>query len=79
MLPRGVLTGTAHEVYDSVSAENSSDYDLVKDCILRAFEIIPEFYRQHFRGYRKQANQTYIEFVREKEQFFNRWCHSLNK
>ena len=26
-------------------------------------------------GYRKQANQTYVEFAREKQPFFDRWCH----
>ena len=33
-------------------------------------------FRQQFKGYRKQANQTYVEFAGEKEQFFDRWCHS---
>ena len=73
-LLQGFLTGTACKVYDSLSAEDSSNYDLVKDCILMAYERTPEFYRQQFRGYKKQANQR--EFGREKEQFFDRWCHS---
>ena len=77
----GILTGTARKVFDSLSVEDSLDYDLVKDSILSASERIPEFYRQQFRGYRKQVNQTYVEFSREKEQFFDRWCHSeeINK
>lgn len=37
-----------------------------------------EFQNLQTTIYRLQntANQTYIEFAREKEQFFDRWCHS---
>ena len=40
-----MLIGTARKVYDSLSIEQSSDCDLVKDYILRVYESIPEFYR----------------------------------
>ena len=80
-LLQGVLTGTARNVFDSLSVEDSLDYDLVKDSILKAYERIPEFYRQQFRSYRKQVNQTYVEFSMEKVQIFDRWCDSeeINK
>ena len=65
-LLQGVLTGTARKVYDSLPVEDSSNYDIVKDSILRTYECIPEFYRQQFRSYRKQVNQTYVEFSEEK-------------
>ena len=61
-----VLTGTSRMVYDYLSVEDSLDYDLVKDSILRAYERIPEFYRQQFRSYRKQVNQTYLNFLGKK-------------
>ena len=43
--------------------------------------MVPEAYRQRFRYYWKLGKQTHVEFVKEKENLFNRWCHSksINK
>lgn len=35
---------------------------------------MPEAYRQRFRNLKKTSNQTYVDFAREKEVLFNRWC-----
>ena len=32
--------------------------------------------RQKFRSFEKLGCQTYVEFSRRKEQFYDRWCHS---
>ena len=68
--------GKAREVYSSMSIEQSSQYEAVKKAILKAYELVPEACRQNFRSYRKQEKQTYTEFAREKEVFFDRWCSS---
>ena len=70
------LKGKAQEVYSALSLEDSSNYEKVKDTILKAYELVPEAYRQKFRNYRKQDGQTYVEFAREKQNLFERWCHS---
>lgn len=72
------LVGKAQEAYTSLSAEDSVDFDKVKAAILRAYELVPEAYRQKFRKLRRQYNQSYVEFVREKEVLFDRWCSSQN-
>ena len=48
----------------------------VKELILKAYELVPEAYRQKFRDCRKEPNQTHVEFARTKEQLFDRWCSS---
>ena len=48
MLLQSVLIGKAREEYSALSVEQSSDYSLVKREILRAYELIPEAYRQKF-------------------------------
>ncbi|MGL5371751.1 MAG: hypothetical protein ACRDBF_12105, partial [Plesiomonas shigelloides] len=35
-----------------------------------------EAYRQKFRGHLKAANQTFVEFAREKGTLFDKWCQS---
>ncbi|XP_028855030.1 uncharacterized protein LOC114801180 [Denticeps clupeoides] len=71
-----VLVVKAQEVYSSLSLQQSSDYDVVKTSILNAYELVPEAYRQRFRKSRKGEQLTYVEFAREKEALFNRWCVS---
>ena len=74
LLLQSVLLGKAREVYSALSVDQSSDYDVVKGAILKAYELVPEAYRQQFRRCRKEGSQTYVEFAWTKENFFNRWC-----
>ena len=76
LLLQSVLVGKAREVYSAMSVEQSSQYDLVKKAVLKAYELVPEAYRQNFRNSRKQDKQTYTEFARDKEALFDRWCSS---
>ena len=76
LLLQSVLVGKALEIYGSLSVEQSSNYEHVKEAILKAYELVPEAYRQKFRNYLKYDSKTHVEFAREKENLFNRWCHS---
>ena len=71
-----MLTEKAREVYSALSVEQSSQYDAVKSAILKAYELVPEAYRQQFKNSRKEEKQTFTEFAREKEVQFDRWCTS---
>ena len=76
LLLQSVLVGKAQEIYGSLSVEQSSNYEHVKEAILKAYELVPEAYRQKFRNFLKYDSKTHVEFAREKENLFNRWCHS---
>ena len=76
LLLQSVVIGKAREIYTQLSLEQSSDYDKVKEVILKAYELVPEAYRQKFRNCRKEHEQTHVEFARTKEQLFDRWCSS---
>ena len=75
-LLQSVLIGKARDIFAELSIEQSSDYNIVKDLILKAYELVPEAYRQKFRNTQKGSSQTYVEFARTKEQLFDRWCFS---
>ncbi len=45
----------------------------MKAAVLRAYELVPEAYRQRFRSCSKSAKQTFVEFAREKRMLF-KWC-----
>ena len=76
LLLQSVVIGKDREIYTQLSLEQSSDYDKVKELILKAYELVPEAYRQKFRDCRKEPYQTRVEFARTKEQLFHRWCSS---
>ena len=76
LLLQSVVIGKARENYTQLSLEQSSDYDKVKELILKAYELVPEAYRQKFSNCRKENDQTHVEFARIKEQLFDRWCSS---
>ena len=76
LLLQSVVIGKAREIYTQLSLEQSSDYDTVKEFILKAYELVPEAYRQKFSDCRKEHDQTHVEFARTKEQLFDRWCSS---
>ena len=67
LLLQSGLVGKARAVYSALSVEESSQYDIVKLSILKAYELVPEAYRQRFRNTKKTEKQTYVEFGREKK------------
>ena len=76
ILLQSALKGKASETYTALSPEQTSDYQFVKDSILKAYQRIPEAYRQKFRNYKKEGDKTHVEFGREKERLLDRWCDS---
>lgn len=74
LLLQCVFTGKAQEAYSALSSEDSKVYGKVKAAVLKAFELVPEAYRQRFRSLRKREHQTHVEFVRDMVLQFNRWC-----
>ncbi len=61
--------GKAQEVCSALTLEQSLDYDVMKSAVLRAYELVPEAYRQKFRKHVKTSSQTFGEFAREKTNF----------
>ncbi len=45
--------------------------------ILKAYECVPEAYRQRFHLQKKEEVQTHLEYVRDLRRNFNHWCTAL--
>ncbi|XP_068232057.1 uncharacterized protein [Palaemon carinicauda] len=70
------LKGKSQRVYNTLNEGLSSDYDSVKAIILKAYDLVPEAYRQKFRNFKKNPDMTFVEFARKKEQFMDDWLKS---
>lgn len=75
------IHGKAQEAVAALPLADSLDYECVKVAVLRAYELVPEAYRQKFRGHKKTQAQTHVEFAREKCILFDKWINSckMNK
>lgn len=70
-----VLSGKAQEVFASLSNDNLT-YKSVKAVVLKAYELVPEAYRQRFGTWEKTVNLSHMEFAREMTNHFRHWCMS---
>ena len=43
LLLQGVLVGKVREIYSAMSIEQSSQYEIVKKTILKAYELVPRW------------------------------------
>ena len=75
-LVQSSLVGKAQEVYAALSLQECSDYDKLKSSILRSYELVPEAHRQMFRNSRKRDDQTFVDFLQQKQSHFDRWLAS---
>ena len=55
--------GKAQEAYTALPISECVDYNCVENAILKAYELVPEAYRQTFRNYHKPESQTHVEFA----------------
>ena len=67
ILLQSILKGKASEVYFALKQEQTSDYLTDKEPILKAYELVPETYRQKIRNFKKEADKTQVEFARERK------------
>ncbi|XP_068240411.1 uncharacterized protein [Palaemon carinicauda] len=65
--------GKAQKIYAALNEEMSADYSQVKNLILKAYELVPEAYRQKFRNMKKGWEETFVEFARRKRVAFQEW------
>ena len=78
LLAQSAFTGRAQEIYAALDEEKSADYQIVKRVVLGAYELVPESYRQRFRGLQRKVGESHLEFARQKEMAFDRWCRAQN-
>ena len=70
------LKGKAREAYACLDLAESTDYDVVKEAVLRTAELDPEVYRRKFRDIKKLPNMTYLEMARNCSIKFEKWLKS---
>lgn len=75
---QSVFTGKAQQAYSALSEQDCLNYITIKSAVLKAYELVPEAYRQRFRSWEKKNGQTYVEFARDLTIHFKRWLIALD-
>ena len=60
---------SSSNLHSVIFFEQNSDYDKVKQLILKAYELVPEAYRQKFRNCRKENDQTHVDLLEQKNNY----------
>lgn len=69
ILLQSVTTRKARDLNTQLSVQQASDYDSVKQLILKGYELVPEAYRQRFRNLRKKVNKPIWNLLGQKSSY----------
>ncbi|XP_076043861.1 uncharacterized protein LOC143026954 [Oratosquilla oratoria] len=65
--------GKALKAYMALPDDEALNYEAVKRQVLSAYSLVPETYRQRFRGYKKTPEISHLELARSKREAFLKW------
>lgn len=58
--------------------QETSDYERVKEAVLKAYPLVPHAYRRRFRARRKFDTESLLEYAKEKRVTFIRWLRGID-
>jgi len=68
-----VLQGQALDVYQRMAGEDVSDYDLLKNSLLKKFRLTERGYRKRFKSVRIEVGETAEQFVDRFKKYLTKW------
>jgi hypothetical protein len=68
-----LLKGKALDVYSRLAPSQANDYDLLKDALLKRFQLTEDGFRQKFRSGKPETGETASQFVVRLDNYLDRW------
>ena len=68
-----LLTGRALEVYSRLPADAAADYDLLKEALLKRYNLSEDGYRQRLRQARAEKGENPEQFAERLKNYVHRW------
>lgn len=68
------LTGKALDTYARLGEVEANDYDVIKNAILKRYNLTASTYRDKFRGCKQFSSETFREFSSRATNYFDHWC-----
>ena len=73
-----LLRGKALEVYDRLSDEDASNWDVLKEALLKNFDLTEVGFRRKFKSSRPEVSETFLQFESRIRSYLEKWI-SLGK
>jgi len=67
------LKGKAREVYSRLPIKDAQDYEVLKDALLKRFNLTEEGYKQKFKTAKPEVNEAPGQFLARLESYLMRW------
>ena len=68
-----LLQGTALDVYSQLSSSEAVDYDILRESLLKRFQLAEEGFRLKFRKRTPEKGETASQFVARIDNYLSRW------
>ena len=68
-----LLHGIALDVYNRQPVNDTSNYDSLKEALLRRFMLTEEGFREKLRTAKPERGESFVQFMTRLEGYFNRW------
>ncbi|XP_065928583.1 uncharacterized protein [Magallana gigas] len=68
------LTGKALDTYVRLGEVEANDYDVIKNAILKRYNLTASTYKDKFRGCKQFSSETFREFSSRATNYFDHWC-----
>jgi len=73
-----LLKGKALDVYSRLPDEDAQDYDILKDALLKRFNLTEEGFKQKFRSVRLESGEAPTQYIARSENYLMRWIDLAN-
>ena len=68
-----LLKGKALEVYSRLPIKDAQDYEVLKDALLKRFNLTEEGFKQKFKTAKPEVNEAPSQFLARLESYLMRW------
>jgi len=72
------LKGKALEVYSRLPVKDAQDYEILKDTLLKRFNLTEEGLKQKFKSARAEVGEAPTQFIAGPENYLMRWIDLAN-
>jgi len=73
-----LLKGKALEVYSRLPVKDAQDYEILKDILLKRFNLTEKGFKQKFKSVRAEIGEAPTQFIARLESYLMRWTDLAN-
>jgi len=73
-----LLKGKALEVYSSLPVKDAQNYEILKDALLKRFNLTEEGFKQKFKSARAEVGEAPTQFIARMDNYLMRWIDLAN-